>query len=189
MSEEFFGDYMNYIIHIPHTPDNQSMDTFVLAKAEEQYVSNSLFNGGFNSVTCAHVMDKVIESEVSHPQMAGSKGSSCAMPACDGKGRQLKAFHKEGNKFGRYDATNINDFRPTAPRNSPGLVQILVPQDECRLLARDLPNLKFNWVRRSANQVAHILAKTASSLHSIVDWSHFSPSFIANELLTDLINE
>jgi hypothetical protein len=57
----------------------------VAVKAEEQYVSNSLFTGGFNSVTRAHLMDKVIDSEVSHPQMAGAKGSSCAMHACDGK--------------------------------------------------------------------------------------------------------
>ncbi|XP_009622336.1 cellulose synthase-like protein D4 [Nicotiana tomentosiformis] len=85
MSGEFSGDYMNYTVQIPPTPDNQPMDTSVAAKAEEQYVSNSLFTGGFNSVTRAHLMDKVIESEVSHPQMAGSKGSSCSMPACDGK--------------------------------------------------------------------------------------------------------
>ncbi|EPS73788.1 hypothetical protein M569_00966 [Genlisea aurea] len=89
MSGEFSGDYMNYTVHIPPTPDNQPMDAAAAAsvatKAEEQYVSNSLFTGGFNSVTRAHLMDKVIDSEVSHPQMAGSKGSSCAMPACDGK--------------------------------------------------------------------------------------------------------
>ncbi|XP_050228084.1 cellulose synthase-like protein D4 [Mercurialis annua] len=85
MSGELSGDYMNYTVHIPPTPDNQPMDTSVAVKAEEQYVSNSLFTGGFNSVTRAHLMDKVIESEVTHPQMAGSKGSSCAMPACDGK--------------------------------------------------------------------------------------------------------
>ena len=89
MSGEFSADYMNYTVHIPPTPDNQPMDASttpsVAAKAEEQYVSNSLFTGGFNSVTRAHLMDKVIESKVSHPQMAGSKGSSCAMPACDGK--------------------------------------------------------------------------------------------------------
>ncbi|XP_059288654.1 cellulose synthase-like protein D4 [Lycium ferocissimum] len=85
MSGELSGDYMNYTVQIPPTPDNQPMDTSVAAKAEEQYVSNSLFTGGFNSVTRAHLMDKVIESEVSHPQMAGSKGSSCSMPACDGK--------------------------------------------------------------------------------------------------------
>ncbi|KAE8076755.1 hypothetical protein FH972_015382 [Carpinus fangiana] len=85
MSGELSGDYMNYTVHMPPTPDNQPMDTSVAAKAEEQYVSNSLFTGGFNSVTRAHLMDKVIESEVSHPQMAGAKGSACSMPACDGK--------------------------------------------------------------------------------------------------------
>ncbi|CDY61894.1 BnaAnng17960D [Brassica napus] len=81
LSGEFSGDYSNYTVHIPPTPDNQPMAT----KAEEQYVSNSLFTGGFNSVTRAHLMDKVIDSDVTHPQMAGAKGSSCAMPACDGK--------------------------------------------------------------------------------------------------------
>ncbi|KAJ4914417.1 Cellulose synthase-like protein D4 [Raphanus sativus] len=81
LSGELSGDYSNYTVHIPPTPDNQPMAT----KAEEQYVSNSLFTGGFNSVTRAHLMDKVIDSDVTHPQMAGAKGSSCAMPACDGK--------------------------------------------------------------------------------------------------------
>ncbi|KAM7258350.1 hypothetical protein ACFE04_014091 [Oxalis oulophora] len=86
MSGEFSGDYSNYTVHIPQTPDNQPMDSSnVAVKAEEQYVSNSLFTGGFNSVTRAHLMDKVIESEVTHPQMAGSKGSNCGMHACDGK--------------------------------------------------------------------------------------------------------
>ncbi|OIW01896.1 hypothetical protein TanjilG_25695 [Lupinus angustifolius] len=79
------GDYMNYTVHIPPTPEHESSDTSVAMKAEEQYVSNSLFTGGFNSVTRAHLMDKVIDSEVTHPQMAGSKGSACAMHACDGK--------------------------------------------------------------------------------------------------------
>ncbi|KAJ9153269.1 hypothetical protein P3X46_026725 [Hevea brasiliensis] len=85
VSGDISGDYMNYTVHIPPTPDNQPMDTSVAVKAEEQYVSNSLFTGGFNSVTRAHLMDKVTESEVTHPQMAGAKGSSCAMPACGGK--------------------------------------------------------------------------------------------------------
>ncbi|KEH40956.1 putative 1,4-beta-D-xylan synthase transcription factor C2H2 family [Medicago truncatula] len=84
MSSDVSGDYMNYTVHIPPTPDNQPMDgTSVAMKAEEQYVSNSLFTGGFNSVTRAHLMDKVIDSEVTHPQMAGAKGSSCSI--CDGK--------------------------------------------------------------------------------------------------------
>ncbi|XP_047329478.1 cellulose synthase-like protein D4 [Impatiens glandulifera] len=84
-SGEQSGEYMNYTVHLPPTPDNQPMENSIAAKAEEQYVSNSLFTGGFNSVTRAHLMDKVIDSEVSHPQMAGSRGSACRMPNCDGK--------------------------------------------------------------------------------------------------------
>ncbi|KAE8670989.1 Cellulose synthase-like protein D2 [Hibiscus syriacus] len=77
------SDFMNYTVHIPPTPDNQLMDPSISQKVEEQYVSNSLFTGGFNSVTRAHLMDKVTESEANHPQMAGAKGSSCAIPGCD----------------------------------------------------------------------------------------------------------
>ncbi|KAF8379024.1 hypothetical protein HHK36_028451 [Tetracentron sinense] len=82
-------EIMNYTVEIPPTPEYQSVeistDPSISQKVEEQYVSNSLFTGGFNSITRAHLMDKVIESETSHPQMAGSKGSSCAIPGCDGK--------------------------------------------------------------------------------------------------------
>ncbi|KAI4322043.1 hypothetical protein L6164_021768 [Bauhinia variegata] len=78
-------DFAQYTVHLPPTPDNQPMDPSISQRVEEQYVSNSLFTGGFNSVTRAHVMDKVIETEVNHPQMAGAKGSSCAIPGCDSK--------------------------------------------------------------------------------------------------------
>nr|CAD1831027.1 unnamed protein product [Ananas comosus var. bracteatus] len=88
-SGEFSQEFTNYHVHIPATPDNQpmevSIDPSISAKVEEQYVSNSLFTGGFNSVTRAHLMDKVIESEASHPQMAGAKGSSCSIQGCDSK--------------------------------------------------------------------------------------------------------
>ncbi|KAL4570464.1 hypothetical protein LXL04_026119 [Taraxacum kok-saghyz] len=77
-------EFMNYTVHIPPTPDNQPMDPSISQRVEEQYVSNSLFTGGFNSVTRAHLMDKVIDSETTHPQMAGAKGSSCKIPGCDG---------------------------------------------------------------------------------------------------------
>lgn len=83
-SEISSAEYMNYTVHIPQTPDNQPMDPSISQRVEEQYVSNSLFTGGFNSVTRAHLMDKVIDSETSHPQMAGAKGSSCQIPGCDG---------------------------------------------------------------------------------------------------------
>ncbi|CAN6872709.1 unnamed protein product [Brassica oleracea] len=84
-SELSAADYANYTVHIPPTPDNQIMDPSISQKVEEQYVSNSMFTGGFNSATKAHLMDKVIETETTHPQMAGSKGSSCAIPGCDAK--------------------------------------------------------------------------------------------------------
>ncbi|CAM8989706.1 unnamed protein product [Rhodiola kirilowii] len=76
---------LNYTVHMPPTPDNNPIDTSMSQKVEEQYVSSSLFTGGFNSVTRAHLMDKVIESKTNHPQMAGAKGSSCAIPGCDAK--------------------------------------------------------------------------------------------------------
>ncbi|CAH9110957.1 unnamed protein product [Cuscuta europaea] len=82
LDSELGSEFMNYVVHIPPTPDNQPM---VSQKVEEQYVSNSLFTGGFNSATRAHLMDKVIESESNHPQMAGTKGSSCSIPGCDSK--------------------------------------------------------------------------------------------------------
>ncbi|KAL2545480.1 Cellulose synthase-like protein D3 [Forsythia ovata] len=78
-------EFTNYTVQIPPTPDNQPMDPSMSQRVEEQYVSSSLFTGGYNSVTRAHLMDKVIESETNHPQMAGTKGSSCAVPGCDGK--------------------------------------------------------------------------------------------------------
>ncbi|KAK9672795.1 hypothetical protein RND81_12G125300 [Saponaria officinalis] len=87
MSGEYSGDYMNYTVHIPPTPDNQPMDdSSVAAKAEEQYVSNSLFTGGFNSVTRAHLMDKMTDSEASQQDKdARRRAGFCQMPVCDGK--------------------------------------------------------------------------------------------------------
>ncbi|KAL2920425.1 Cellulose synthase-like protein D4 [Bienertia sinuspersici] len=96
-SGDYSGDYMNYTVHIPPTPDNQPMDgSSVAAKAEEQYVSNSLFTGGFNSVTRAHLMDKVTDSESSVPDhVARGKAGYCQMPVCDGKAIK----DEQGNPF------------------------------------------------------------------------------------------
>lgn len=74
-SELSSSDYFNYTVHIPPTPDNQPSD----AKVEEQYVSNSLFTGGFNSITRAHLMDKVIDSD------CNEEATCCAVNGCDGK--------------------------------------------------------------------------------------------------------
>ncbi|KAF7809464.1 cellulose synthase-like protein D3 [Senna tora] len=79
-----------YTVHIPPTPDNQpmeiSMERSTSRRVEDQYASSSMFTGGFNQVTRAHLKEKVIESDSSHPQMAGAaKGSPCAVPGCDGR--------------------------------------------------------------------------------------------------------
>ncbi|CAK9173454.1 unnamed protein product [Ilex paraguariensis] len=84
-NENYSIEFANYTVQVPPTPDNQPMDPSISQRFEEQYVSNSLFTGGFSSVTRAHLMDKVIDSDTSHPQMAGVKGSSCLIPGCDGK--------------------------------------------------------------------------------------------------------
>lgn len=89
MSGDYTGDYMNYTVHIPPTPDRDNQPTessSVAAKAEEQYVSNSLFTGGFNSVTRAHLMDKVTDSDSNQPDhVARGKAGFCQMPVCDGE--------------------------------------------------------------------------------------------------------
>ncbi|KAL3650653.1 Cellulose synthase-like protein D3 [Castilleja foliolosa] len=84
-SEANSVEFSEYTVHLPETPDNQLMPPPISQRVEEQYVSSSLFTGGFNSVTRAHLMDKVIDSETNHPQMAGAKGSCCAIQGCDGK--------------------------------------------------------------------------------------------------------
>ena len=90
--EQEADGYASYRVEVPVTPDNQPMsiespvDHAISVRVEERYVSNSIFSGGFNSPTRAHLMDKVTDSEQSsHPQMAGLKGSTCSMPGCDGK--------------------------------------------------------------------------------------------------------
>ncbi|KAJ7513870.1 hypothetical protein O6H91_23G017400 [Diphasiastrum complanatum] len=91
---EVSSEFVSYTVHIPPTPDNQPMaaasaapavpmDPNVAVKAEQQFVSSTIFTGGFNSVTRGHVMEKMIEGEATHPQMACSRGSVCSLNGCD----------------------------------------------------------------------------------------------------------
>ncbi|KAG0577200.1 hypothetical protein M758_5G132500 [Ceratodon purpureus] len=90
-----------YAVQIPATPDFQNMSGSVQAsertpnvrpmspaiagKAEQQFVQSTIFTGGFNSVTRGHVMEKMMEIEGNHPQLACARGTSCAVNGCDGK--------------------------------------------------------------------------------------------------------
>jgi len=61
------------------------MDPSIAGKAEQQFVSSTIFTGGFNSVTRGHVMEKVMETEAAHPQLACAKGLTCSVEGCDAK--------------------------------------------------------------------------------------------------------
>lgn len=91
-SETGSVEFSTYTVQIPLTPDNQpmeiSMERSTSQRVEDQYASSSLFTGGYNCVTRAHLKEKVIESDAgrsSHPQMTGLKGSPCSVPGCDSR--------------------------------------------------------------------------------------------------------
>ncbi|KAJ7524694.1 hypothetical protein O6H91_17G017000 [Diphasiastrum complanatum] len=93
LAGEVSSEFRHYTVHIPPTPDNQPMsatptimmDPAIAVKAEQQFVSNTIFTGGFNSMTRGHVIDKMIEGDASHPQMACARGLTCSMEGCDAK--------------------------------------------------------------------------------------------------------
>ncbi|XP_028551708.1 cellulose synthase-like protein D3 [Dendrobium catenatum] len=84
-------DFRNYRVQFPMTPDNgplsvsmEPIHPLVSSKIEEHYVSSSLFTGGFNSVTRAHLMDKRTDSDTAAADGA-AKSSTCSVEGCDGK--------------------------------------------------------------------------------------------------------
>ena len=89
-------DDMDYTVHIPATPDNQPMGAAasaagdpatIAAKAEQQAVSETMFTGGFESLTRGRHLHKMTDSEaVSHPQITGARGRRlCGVEGCDSK--------------------------------------------------------------------------------------------------------
>ncbi|ONK67926.1 uncharacterized protein A4U43_C05F5270 [Asparagus officinalis] len=50
--------------------------------------------------------------------------------------------------------------------------------EDCLSLARNIPNIRFLWTRRTANKAAHILAQTARTLQNHVVWSYYPPLFL-----------
>ncbi|CAN6283775.1 unnamed protein product [Urochloa humidicola] len=84
-------DFQDYHVHIPMTPDNQPMDdddvsggVGAAARAEERYVSGSLFTGGFNSVTRAHVIDKH-DGAGAGRRAVGKGAGACMVEGCDAR--------------------------------------------------------------------------------------------------------
>ncbi|XP_040987477.1 cellulose synthase-like protein D3 [Juglans microcarpa x Juglans regia] len=97
-------EFATYTVHIPLTPDNQpgsisvepstsrsfkdrhvSMERSASLRLEDQFASSSMFTGGYNCLTRAQLKEKVIETDSSHPQMTGARGSACEVPGCNGR--------------------------------------------------------------------------------------------------------
>ncbi|KAJ6705915.1 CELLULOSE SYNTHASE-LIKE PROTEIN [Salix purpurea] len=70
-------EFATYTFQIPPTPDNQPMEILTENgnKMERSYTLNSMFTGGHNCTTSAHLKEKMIESQTSHPRVAGENGS------------------------------------------------------------------------------------------------------------------
>lgn len=139
------SETVKYHVQVPETPDNQPMgvgvDNSITARVEEQYVSSSIFTGGFNSPTRAHLMDKVTDSETTHPQMAGAKGYVCQVEGCDSRVMRDERGHdilpcecgfkicidcfKDTARYGDgtcpgckelYNTVDVDEIRPVADR-------------------------------------------------------------------------
>ncbi|KAL2642043.1 hypothetical protein R1flu_009630 [Riccia fluitans] len=84
IATDISGEYpMGYTVHIPPTPDNQPMDSPragpTTSKGGQQFVSSTMFTGGYKAQTRGHVMEKVAEDH------EGGRGNTCGVDGCDGK--------------------------------------------------------------------------------------------------------
>ncbi|BBN12986.1 cellulose synthase-like protein [Marchantia polymorpha subsp. ruderalis] len=77
-----------YTVHIPPTPDNQPMSGSntpragdpAAGKGGQQFVSSTMFTGGYKAQTRGHVMEKVTGDNAHHV-----RGLTCQVDGCDGK--------------------------------------------------------------------------------------------------------
>ena len=101
----------NYTVHIPATPDNRrtlmsctpsvprtdhaSANDCIAANpnvdssrrsssVHEFFISNTIFTGGYESMTRGHVMEKMVESGGTRDS-SSTFSSLCSIPGCDGK--------------------------------------------------------------------------------------------------------
>ncbi|XP_073121019.1 uncharacterized protein [Henckelia pumila] len=59
--------------------------------------------------------------------------------------------------------------------------------DDCKILAGDFSSCQFVFVYRSANQIAHALARKAISMSGLLGRATSSPTFISSVILQDLV--
>ncbi|KAI7988932.1 Cellulose synthase-like protein D5 [Camellia lanceoleosa] len=90
MSKENTEECVAYTVHIPATPDRRDMSESQTSPFEDSkksghlmggfYIKDTIYTGGFNSVTRAHV----IENLVDEPKGVKSE-LVCGMKGCDEK--------------------------------------------------------------------------------------------------------
>ncbi|KAH9730654.1 cellulose synthase-like protein D5 [Citrus sinensis] len=104
-TEEISSEFVTYTVHIPPTPDHQPMsasqtslneDTKSEVKPERSFISDTIFTGGFNSVTRGHVIDCSFEQ--TEPVKSGL---ICGMKGCDEKICRECYLECAGNGGGR----------------------------------------------------------------------------------------
>lgn len=93
--EETNSDYVTYTVHIPPTPERQTLsssqtslaeDVKILGKPDRSYISGTIFTGGFNSVTRGHVLECSMDRE-EHVK----SGLVCGMKGCDEEAMKVKS--------------------------------------------------------------------------------------------------
>jgi 1,4-beta-D-xylan synthase len=99
-TEEVNSEYVSYTVHMPPTPDHQPMsasqtslagDGRSAEKPERNFISGTIFTGGYNSVTRGHV----IECSMDQAEPVVKSGLICGMKGCD-----EKAIHGKKSKRG-----------------------------------------------------------------------------------------
>lgn len=58
--------------------------------------------------------------------------------------------------------------------------------DDCKDISRSITNLCVVFVKRSANQVAHLLARVSGSMSGLMFWGSNPPSFLLAALAADI---
>ena len=91
---EMGSDFL-YTVQIPATPDHQHMSVTPSVRpmdtaggkglGDQQFVSNTIFTGGYKNNTRGHPLEKMMDGEGNHPQLGGARGPTCAVDGCDGK--------------------------------------------------------------------------------------------------------
>ena len=85
--EESNSEFVTYTVHIPPTPDHQSIsdsqtslpeDNANMGKSQRSFISGTIFTGGFNSVTRGHVIESL-----ANPTEQMKLGLVCGMKGCD----------------------------------------------------------------------------------------------------------